>query len=147
MDEIDEEILRELKADGRISNAELATRVNLSASACLRRVQELTRLGIIKGYRAVLDRGKLGLGFTAYIQVSLATHTKDSQDTFEQSISGSEEVVECHNITGAYEYLLRVETRDLASYKSFHTDFLGTIPQVRSIVTHVVMDSPKEERS
>lgn len=147
MDEIDEEILQELQGDGRISNTELAGRVHLSPSACLRRVQELTRQGIIKGYRAILDRTKLGLGFTAYLSVSLARHTKESQLAFEEAIAKSPDVVECHNITGAFEYLLRVETRNLASFKSFHTDFLGAIPQVNSIVTYVVMDSPKDERA
>ena len=145
-DEFDERILHQLEIDGRVTNAELATRVKLSPSACLRRVQELTRKGIITGYRAIFDRSKLGIGFLAYISVSLSTHTKASQEAFEKEISKSPEVRECHNITGAFEYLLRVETRDLVSYKIFHTEVLGTIPDVKSIVTFVVMGSPKDER-
>lgn len=147
LDAINENILRELTRDGRISNLELAERVGLSASACLRRVQELERTGVIKGYRAVLDRAALGAGFVAYVTVGLSVHTKASQVAFEQSISRSPEVRECHNITGAVEYLLRVEAEDLAAYKRFHTDILGVLPQVSSITSYVVMGSPKDERA
>ena len=139
--------MREVAKNGRISNAELAERVGLSPSACLRRVQELERSGVIRGYRAVLDPHAMGIGFTAYIAVGLSDHTKKSQTAFERAITRSAEVKECHNITGSVEYLLRVETTDLAAYKVFHTDVLGTLPQVHSISTYVVMDSPKDERS
>lgn len=147
LDKTNERILRELRADGRITNADLAARVGLSPSACLRRVQELERSGVITGYRAVLDGAALGVGFTAYIAVGLASHTAEAQHAFERSIVESPEVIECHNITGAFEYLLRVETTDLPAYKTFHTDVLGTLPQVRTITTHVVMESAKDARS
>jgi len=146
-DKYNQEILRELRRDGRISNAELAERVSLSPSACLRRVQELEREGVIKGYRAVLDPHKLGRGFLAYVTVGLVEHSKQAQRAFEVAISQSQEVLECHNVTGAFEYLLRVETRDIASFKAFHTDVLGAIPQVSTISTHVVMESPKDQRA
>ena len=147
LDAVNNRILHELTADGRVSNAELAERVGLSASACLRRVQELERSGVIKGYRAVLDRAALGTGFTAFIAVGLSDHTKASQKAFEESIVTSPEVRECHNITGAFEYLLRVEAADLSAYKIFHTEVLGTLPQVNSITTYVVMESAKDERA
>ncbi|MBW8189977.1 Lrp/AsnC family transcriptional regulator [Neiella marina] len=147
IDKFNEQILQELQINGRITNAELAERVNLSPSACLRRVQEMERQGIIKGYRAVLDAHKLGKGFLAYVAVSLSEHTKQAQQRFEQAIIQSDEVLECHNVTGSYEYFLRVQTRDLMSYKHFHTDVLGMIPQVATISTHVVMESPKDERA
>lgn len=140
-------ILHELLAEGRMTNAELAQRVNLSPSACLRRVQELERLGVIQGYRAIINRAALGVGFTAYIAVGLSNHSKESQLGFERSIVQAPEVLECHNVTGAFEYLLRVETADLAAYKIFHTDLLGTLPQVSSISTFVVMESAKDERA
>ena len=146
LDAINNRILHELSLNGRVSNAELAERVGLSASACLRRVQELERKGVIKGYRAVLDRAALGAGFTAFITVGLSDHTKASQKAFEDSIVTSPEVRECHNITGAFEYLLRVEVADLSAYKIFHTEVLGTLPQVNSITTYVVMESAKDER-
>ena len=146
-DPINHRILHELTRDGRISNIELADRVGLSPSACLRRVQELERSGVISGYRAVLNPVAMGTGFTAYITVGLNTHTKASQEAFERSISRAPEVRECHNITGAVEYLLRVEAADLAAYKRFHTDVLGTLPQVHAITSYVVMGSPKDDRA
>ena len=146
IDPKDDRILRELTRDGRISNADLAERVALSPSACSRRVQELERIGVIKGYRAVLDRDALGAGFVAYIAVGLSDHSKASQEAFEQGISRAPEVRECHNITGQVEYILRVEVSDLAAYKHFHTEVLGTLPQVNAITSYVVMGSPKDER-
>ncbi|WP_188237035.1 Lrp/AsnC family transcriptional regulator [Sphingopyxis sp. LK2115] len=146
-DAIGRKILRELSHDGRISNIELADRVGLSPSACLRRVQELERSGVIKGYRAVIDPARLGLTFLAYVTVGLSSHTKKSQADFEAAMADAPEVRECHNVTGTIEYLLRVETADLASYKHFHTEVLGVLPQVHSITTYVLMDSPKDERA
>lgn len=147
IDRINDQILRELSRDGRVSNLELADRVGLSPSACLRRVQELERAGVIKGYRAVLDGAAMGGGFVAYIGVGLGVHSKTAQEAFEQAAARAPEVRECHNITGTIEYLLRVECADLPSYKRFHTDVLGTLPQVRSLTSYVVMGSPKDERA
>lgn len=147
IDRISEQILRELSRDGRISNIELANRVGLSPSACLRRVQDLEKRGIITGYRAVLDRAALGAGFVAYVGVGLSDHSKFSQEAFEKAISRAPEVRECHNITGTIEYLLRVECADLRAYKHFHTDMLGALPQVNEITSYVVMGSPKDERA
>lgn len=147
IDKYNARILQELESNGRVSNTELADVVGLSPSACLRRVQELERVGIIKGYRAVLNQTELGIGFTAYIAVGLSDHTTKSQLAFEKAITRSREVRECHNITGSVEYLLRVETADLAAYKVFHLETLGILPQVNSIETFVVMDSSKDERA
>lgn len=147
MDAKDTEILRVLEHDGRITNLELAAPVGLSPSACLRRVQEMERLGTIKGYRAVTDRVALGMGFTAYVGVGLSEHSRAAQKAFERTVALSPEVRECHSVTGVIEYLLRVEARDLESYKRFHTDVLGTLAQVRSLTTYVVMESPKDERA
>lgn len=145
-DGIGVKILRELTRDGRIANTQLAERVGLSPSACLRRVQEMERAGIITGYRAVLDPAAMGRGFVAYVTVGLSEHTKQAQRRFEVAVAAFDEVRECHNITGSIEYLLRVEAADLAAYKHFHTDCLGTVEGVSRLTTHVVMDSPKDER-
>ncbi|KAA2312958.1 Lrp/AsnC family transcriptional regulator [Pseudooceanicola sediminis] len=147
LDDINRKILRVLSKDGRVSNLDLADRVGLSPSACLRRVQELEKSGVILGYRAVLDPMAMGVGFVAYVSVGLSEHTKLSQETFEQTIAASPEVRECHNITGSREYLLRVEAADLAAYKRFHTDVLGTLPHVNALTSYVVMGSPKDERA
>ena len=79
--------------------------------------------------------------------IGLATHTKAAQAAFEAAIGSSKEVRECHNVTGGIEYLLRVEVRDLAAYKYFHTEVLGVIPGLASITSFIVMDSPKDERA
>lgn len=146
MDEKDRQILRLLEADGRLSNLALSEKVNLSPSACLRRVQELERSGIITGYRAQLDAEQIGRGFVVFVAVGLAEHSKEAQQGFERAMARAPEVAECHNIAGAFEYLLRVETSDLAAYKRFHTETLGTVPQVRSITSHMVMDTTKDLR-
>ena len=147
IDDINSRILRVLSQDGRISNLDLADRVGLSPSACLRRVQDLERAGIIKGYRAVIDAAKTGIGFVAYVTVGLNSHTKAAQEAFERAIARAVEVRECHNVTGTVEYLLRVETADLTAYKHWHTEVLGVLPQVQAITTFVVMDSPKDDRA
>ncbi|MEM6587390.1 MAG: Lrp/AsnC family transcriptional regulator [Pseudomonadota bacterium] len=147
MDVINDHIVHELTRNGRISNLDLAERVGLSPSACLRRVQDLERRGVIRGYRALLDKASLGIGFVAYATVGLNSHTKASQQAFERAMEIAPEVVECHNITGAVEYLLRIEVADLPAYKAFHTDVIGTLPQVNSITSYVVMGSPKDVRA
>jgi DNA-binding Lrp family transcriptional regulator len=145
-DRYNESILRELKSNGRISNADLAEKIGLSPSACLRRVQELENSGLIKGYRAILDNELLGNSFIAYVGIGLNEHSIESQLAFEHAIKLAAEVKECHNVTGSFEYLLRIETQDIKSFKSFHANTLGVISQVCTITTHVVMDSPKDER-
>ncbi|HMO07419.1 MAG TPA: Lrp/AsnC family transcriptional regulator [Paracoccaceae bacterium] len=147
MDAINARILRELSRDGRLPNLDLAARVGLSPSACLRRVQELERSGVIRGYRAVLDPSRMGVGFVAYVAVGLNRHTKDAQEAFERAVARAPEVRECHNVTGTVEYLLRVEAADLAGYKHFHTEVLGVLPQVQALTTYVVMGSPKDDRA
>lgn len=146
IDQINAAILRELAADGRISNIVLAEKVGLSPSACLRRVQELERTGVIKGYRARLDPAKTGRAYVVYVAVGLAEHTKVAQETFERAMERANEVTECHNVAGAFEYMLRVEVADLPAYKAFHTEKLGTVPHVRSITSYMVMGSPKDVR-
>ncbi len=146
MDKFDERILQALKSDGRMSNVDLSERVGLSPSATLRRVQELERTEVIKGYRAILNSEQLGIAFIAYVAIGLASHSKQAQLEFENHVRFVDEIVECHNITGENEYLLRIETSSLASYKRIHADVLGECVQVKSITTMVVMESPKDER-
>ena len=146
-DQINQKILRELTRDGRISNLALAEKVGLSPSACLRRVQDLESRGVITGYRAQLAPAQMGRGFVVYVTVGLSEHTKEAQLNFERAMDRADEVTECHNVAGAFEYLLRVECADLASYKAFHTDTLGTVPHVRSITSYMVMGSPKDLRA
>ena len=146
LDALNARILDILEREGRISNADLAARVGLSASACLRRVQELERTGIIKGYRAVLARERLGVGITAFVAVGLSRHDRESALAFERAMQAAPEVRECHNVTGAIEYLLRVEASSLEAYKDFHSNVLGTLPVVASITSHIALGTAKDLR-
>lgn len=146
IDSINHQILQELETDGRVSNTELASRVGLSPSACLRRVQELERRGIIKGYRAVTDRKALGGAVTVFVMVGLNAHLKKDAQAFERAMATAPEVREVHNITGSVEYLLRVEVQSLESYKDFHANTLGIVPQVSSITSHIALASSKDLR-
>jgi DNA-binding Lrp family transcriptional regulator len=147
MDRIDAGILQQLESDARLSNVELADRVGLSPSACLRRVQALEAKGVIRGYRAVLDRTVVGGGFVIFVSVGLSDQSHASASAFERAIASAPEVRECHNVTGSIEYLLRVEVADLASYKRFHADVLGELPNVQNITSHICLASPKDERA
>ncbi len=141
------QIVRELQTDGRISMTELGERVGLSPSACLRRVQELERTGVIKGYRAVVDPAVLGTGFSTFLAVGLSRHDRESQLIFERAVARAPEVRECHNITGTVEYILRIEVADIEAYKRFHTEVIGAIEVVKTLTTYVIMSSPKDERA
>ncbi|WP_108812087.1 Lrp/AsnC ligand binding domain-containing protein [Sphingorhabdus sp. Alg231-15] len=147
IDDISRNILRQLEHDGRISNSDLANKVGLSASACLRRVQDMERNGLIKGYRAILNPAVRGAAITIFVMVGLSEHLKKDAQAFEQAVAKASEVRECHNITGSVEYLLRVEVSDLAAYKKFHADTLGTLPQVSSITSHICLGSPTDKRA
>ena len=115
--------------------------------ACLRRVHELEKDGVIAGYRAVVNRSAVGGGFIAYVAVGLSEHHKRNQRNFEKAMATAPQVRECHNVTGTIEYILRVEVEDLAAYKHFHTEVLGQVPEVASITSYIVMGSPKDERA
>jgi len=146
IDAINSRILSVLERDGRISNIDLAARVGLSASACLRRVQELERSGVIKGYRAVIDRAAIGNSITIFVTVGLSGQLKKHAQDFERAMEAASPVKECHNITGSVEYLLRVEVTDLATYKEFHGNVLGALSQVGSITSHICLGSSKDVR-
>jgi len=144
LDQVDHQILHSLHHNARQSNVELAEKIGLSPSACLRRVQELERNKVLTGYHASVDPQAVGKGFLAYITVGLSNHRKQVQERFEKTMSAAHQVIECHNITGAYEYLLRVQVRDLTAYKKFHTDVLGALDDVATITSYIVMGSSKD---
>ncbi len=147
IDRYSEQILSTLEASGRLTNIELARRVGLSPSACLRRVQDLERAGVIKGYRAIIDRSALSPRITIFVMVGLAQHLHKDARAFERAMEAAPQVLECHNIAGSVEYLLRVEVGDLAEYKEFHAHTLGELPQVQSITSHFCLDTAKDVRN
>ena len=117
-------LLAELQRSGRLTNAELAERVHLSPSACLRRVQRLERDGVIAGYRAEVDPAKLGLGLTAFVRVQLARHDDAAIEAFSAGVNAWDEVIACHALTGDMDYLLHVMVRDLEHFSRFLLDRL-----------------------
>ncbi len=146
IDAVNSQILSVLERDGRMSNIDLASKVGLSPSACLRRVQELERSGVIKGYRAVIDRSVIGDVITIFVTVSLSGQLKKDALDFERAMNAAPHVKECHNVTGSVEYLLRVEVQDLATYKEFHSNVLGVLSQVSSMTSHICLGSSKDVR-
>jgi len=133
LDRIDRRILVHLQEDGRLSNAELAERVGLSPSPCLRRVRRLEEDGYIKGYAALLDRETLGLDVTAFVQVSLEKHSERAADRFETAIMAMAEVTECFPVTGEDDYILRVVATDLKAYSRFLMDHLMRLPGITNV--------------
>jgi Lrp/AsnC family leucine-responsive transcriptional regulator len=122
LDRTDLQLLAELQRDGRLTNTELAERVHLSPSACLRRVQRLEREGVIAGYRAELDPERLGLGLQAFVRVRLGRHDAAAVAAFAEFVTGWDEVVSCHALTGDMDYLLQVVVRDLEHFSRFLLD-------------------------
>ncbi|WP_137938165.1 Lrp/AsnC family transcriptional regulator [Chitinivorax sp. B] len=117
MDRIDRQLLTLLQADGRLTVAELADKVALSASPCARRLKRLEDSGIISGYRAVLNRNRLQLATTVFVNVRLMHHREDAVRLFEEAVLHMEEVISCHVVSGAFDYLLEVVVRDLPDYE------------------------------
>ncbi|SEO78958.1 Lrp/AsnC family transcriptional regulator [Amycolatopsis saalfeldensis] len=139
MDEVDRSIVAVLEADGRISNAELAARVGLSPSPCLRRVRRLEETGVIRGYRAVLDPAAVGRGLRVFAGVRLVRHGRADVVAFERAVVRLPGVVQCHHVTGDYDYLLHVEVADLPAYEDFHANRLAGLPSVAAVTSYVTM--------
>ena len=133
LDDTDWRILAALQADARISNSDLAGKVFLSPSPCLRRVRELERAGLIQRYVTLLDPLKLGLTVSVFIQVSLEKQMRNALDTFENSVLARDEVMECYLMTGDSDYLLRVVVHDMPSLERFIVDYLAKIQGVSNI--------------
>jgi len=143
LDRIDLQLLAELQREGRLTNAELAERVHLSASACLRRVQRLEREGVIAGYRAQVDPERLGLGLQAFVRVQLARHDAESVAAFAAFVAQWDEVVACHALTGDMDYLLQVAVRDLEHFSRFLLDRLLNQAGVADVNSSFVLRTVK----
>ena len=139
LDRLDKKLLSLLQADGRISNTELAQRIGLSQSACLRRVQRLEEAGVIEAYGALLSAAKLGKPETVFIEITLAGQSEAMLDAFERAVAANPEILECHLMAGEYDYLLRVAVADSADYERLHRKQLTTLPHVARIHTHFAL--------
>ena len=143
LDRTDLRLLALLQRDGRASNADLATQVNLSPSACLRRIQRLEATGVVSGYAARLDPQVLGLGLQAFVRVQLEKHGSAGIDRFVERVQGWDEVVACHALTGDMDYLLHVYVRDLEHFSHFLLDRLLNDSGVADVNSSFVLRTVK----
>lgn len=145
LDKKDLEILRILQDDARLTIKEIAARVNLSSTPVFERIRRLERDGYIHRYVAVLDADKLGRGFVVFCSVKMQQLNKDIADDFCRIVRGIPEVTECYNISGRYDYLLKVHAPDMKYYQEFLLNVLGTIEHLGSIESTFVMEEVKHE--
>jgi DNA-binding Lrp family transcriptional regulator len=145
LDATDRRILGVLQRDARIANVDLAEKVNLSPSPCLRRVRELEATGVIRRYAALLDPLALGLSVSVFIHVTLEKQVERVLDTFETAIRERPEVMECYLMTGESDYLLRVVVPDMPALERFIVDFLTRIPGVGNIKSSFALKQVKYE--
>jgi Lrp/AsnC family leucine-responsive transcriptional regulator len=145
LDRIDSAIVRELGRDGRLPVTELAERVGLSKSPCQARLKRLIAEGYITGFRAVLNPAKLDMNHVAFAEIKLSSTTEEALQAFNEAVCRVPEVESCHMIAGAFDYLLKVRTRDISDYRRALGEVISTLPYVASTSTHVSMQAVKDE--
>ena len=143
LDASDFRILRELQRNGRLSNAELAQRVGLSPSTCLRRTRALEDAGVIAGYAAIIDGAMLGARITAYIMVNLDQRVETDARMFFDRVARDDRIVECVAITGSHDIMMRVQLPDIAALADLTMDTLLKLPSVRSLTSNIVVRAIK----
>jgi Lrp/AsnC family leucine-responsive transcriptional regulator len=143
LDEIDLYILEVLQRDGRISNQDLADKVGLSPSPCLRRLRQLESSGVVQKYVALVSPTAVGQGLQAFVEVRLDRQTRASVDKFEAEILKLPQVLECHLMAGDWDYVLRVVVHDLEQFRDFHMNFLSKIPGVGNVKSNISMKQVK----
>lgn len=143
LDETDRRLLRVLQADGRITNAELAKRCNLSPAATFDRVRRLRERGFITGYAALLDPAKVDRALLIFVEVVLDRTTGEVFEDFAAAIRRAPEVLECHMVAGGFDYLIKARVRDMDAYRSFLGDILVKMPGVRETRTYAVLEEVK----
>jgi Lrp/AsnC family transcriptional regulator, leucine-responsive regulatory protein len=143
LDKIDRNILRLLQNDGRLSNLDLATKINLSPTATSERVKRLTREGYITGYMAILNPEKLDRGMLVFVEVKLDRTTQDVFGTFAEAVKKSPEVLECHMVAGGFDYLVKARVAEMTAYRSFLSEVILPLPGVRETHTYAVMEEVK----
>lgn len=144
MDDLDRRILSILQKDGQISMSKLSEAVGLSLSACHRRVKILESEGVISHYAARLDRRAIGLELQVFIEVKLTSHYKEDQSAFEEKILAMPDVLECHLISGEFDYLLRVAVSNPSDYEHFYRNRLSEIPAIAQVKTLLSLSTLKD---
>lgn len=143
LDAIDRRIIAELQSDARLSNVELADKVGLSPSPCLRRVKRLEHEGYIEGYRAALRRDLVGLGFSVFVGVKIDGHANERALEFEDAIKAMPEVIACHLVSGEADYFLEVVVPDVQQYQQFLLAKLLNLPIVRQVRSSIAIQTLK----
>ena len=143
LDAVDLQILRALQENARLTTKELAAQVHLSTTPVFERMKRLEREGFILKYAAVLDAGKLGRGFTVFCSVKLKQMTRSVARNFISVIKDIPQVAECYNISGEYDYLLKIQATDMKYYNEFIINVLGNIDSIGSVLSSFVMDEIK----
>jgi DNA-binding Lrp family transcriptional regulator len=146
VDAIDQKILVELQADGRLTVTQLAAKVGLSLSPCHRRVRELERTGVITGYRASVDAEAIGLGFQALVFITMRQEDRDTLLGFEDAVARIPNVIEAQRLFGDPDYLLRVVTADLNAYAALEDDTLAALPGVQRLTSTLIMKRVVSDR-
>jgi Lrp/AsnC family leucine-responsive transcriptional regulator len=144
MDDTDRAILRHLQADGRLPNAALAERVRLSPSPCLRRLKRLEEDGTIRGYRATLDRRKVGLGLTVFVEIKISGQSRRRAEELERAIAEVDEVIASYIVAGDADFMLEVVVPDLAAYEHLLLHTLLELPGVSSVRSNFAIRTVKE---
>ena len=135
LDSVDRAILDLLQEDGRLANVDLADAVNLSPSACLRRVRRLEEEGFINQYVALINPSRVGMGTNVFVEITLSSQAEDALDAFEAAVTARPEIMSCHLMAGDFDYLLRVVIDDVADYEALHRTHLAQLPGVARLVS------------
>ena len=144
LDRIDRSILRELQKNGRISNVDLAKKVGLSATPCMERVKRLEQANIIQGYYARIRPGSVSANLLVFVEISLVRKSPEVFDDFKQAVKDLHEVLECHLVSGDFDYLVKARVADMVAYRKLLGETLLTLPGVNESRTYVVMEEVKE---
>lgn len=145
LDKTEQRILAQLQRDGRISNVDLAQAVGLSESPCLRRVRHLEETGLISSYRAVLDQRRLDLQVTAFVQLQLEKHDDEKTEAFLQRVAEEPHIVECHAMSGAYDYLLKVVAKNMDHFSEIAMRGILRFPGVKDIESSFSLQTVKQD--
>jgi len=143
LDRVDRRLLEVLQREGRLSNVALAERVHLSPSPCLRRLKALEHDGVIEGYRAVLDREAVGLGLTVFVELKVEGHSDKLAEAVQEAVTAMPEVVSCHIVSGAADFLLEVVVPDLRAYERFLLGSLLKLPSVSDVRSNFAIRTVK----
>lgn len=145
LDKVDIQILRTLQQNARLTTKELASRVSLSSTPVFERLKRLETGGYIKRYMAVLDAEKLNQGFVVFCNVKMSSMSRDIASNFAERMRQTPEVVECYNISGSFDYLLKIHAPNMKYYQEFILNILGTVEHLGSLESVFVMDVVKQE--